>query len=227
MKINPYPNPFIVIEGIDGCGKSTLIEGVKKWDEKHKFGSIFTKEPTDGIFGQMIRKILKNNGCDEEGRKVEPMELQMLYIKDRCEHRKMEAAFLEMYPIISDRDFPSTMAYGMAEGLDLNRIFQTHEKILGEYFFVPDLTLILDLDTKEAVERLKKTRKQPDYFEKLAFLKKIRESYLAFSMAMGKPPIGMGKINIQIINAMPSPDKILKSVLPFIKEVFEKEKGRK
>jgi len=226
MKINSYPNPFIAIEGIDGCGKSTLIEGIKRWDKKHKFGSIFTKEPTDGKFGQLIRKILENDGCDEKGQKVKPMELQMLYIKDRYEHRKTEATFLEMYPVISDRDFPSTLSYGIAEGLDPQWILSAHELILGDYFFVPDLILILDLPAEEAIERLKKTHKQPDYFEKLAFLKKIRESYLAFSMAMGKLPVGMGKINIQIINAMPSPAKILKTALPFIEAVFRKKGER-
>lgn len=55
-------------------------------------------------------------------------------------------------------------------------------------------------------------------------MKKIREAYLAFAMAMGKPPIGIGEMNIQIIDASPSPDKILKSVLPFIEEVFRKKK---
>ncbi len=224
MKINPYKYPFIVIEGIDGCGKSTLIEGIKKWDKKHKLGFIFTKEPTDGTFGQTIRKILRDGGYDEEGRKVESKELQTLYIKDRYEHRKMEAEFLETYLICSDRYFFSTIAYGASEGLDLKWVINEHEKILGNYFFVPDLIFILDLPAEEAMERLKNTHKQLDYFEKLAFLKKIRESYFAFAMIMGRPPVGMGEMNIQIIDASPSPKKILKSVIPIIEEVFRKKK---
>ncbi len=226
MKINPYKYPFIVIEGIDGCGKSTLIEGIKKWDEKYGIGSILTKEPTDGYWGKMIRMILDNDGYDITGEKVSPKNLQTLYINDRLEHRISEAAFLEMYSLFSDRDFPSTVAYGVAAGLSRQWILQKHEEILRDYFFVPDLVLILDLSAEEAMERLKKTHKQLDYFEKLVFLKKIRESYLAFAMTMGRPPVGMGEMNIQIIDAAPSPKKILKNVIPIIEEVF-KEKGGK
>ncbi len=225
MKINPYKYPFIVIEGIDGCGKSTLIEGIKKWDEKYGIGSIFTKEPTDGKIGQEIRKILQS-GFDSSGHKTEPRELQRLYIEDRLEHRQNEAVYLEQYPVFSDRDFSSTIAYGASEGLDLKWVINEHEKILGNYFFVPDLIFIWDLPAEEAMERLKKTHKQLDYFEKLAFLKKIRESYLAFAMKMGRPPVGMGEMNIQIIDATPSPKKILKSVIPIIEEVFRKKGGK-
>ncbi len=223
MKINPYKYPFIAIEGIDGCGKSTLMEKLEKWDKDRSVGSIFTKEPTDGDWGQLIRLILKNDGYDISGKKIKPNELQKVYIWDRLEHRQVESAFLEKYPIFSDRDFPSTMAYGMAEGLEPWWILRKHEEIMGEYFFAPDLILILDLPAEEAIKRIKKSGKEADYFEKkLVLQKKIRDSYLSFSGLM-KEYYSDIRINIQIIDAMPSPAEILKASLVWIDKVFQEK----
>ena len=222
MKINPYPKPFIVIEGPDGCGKSTLIEGLEKWDKKNGIGAIFTKEPTDGKWGQMIRIILQNDGRDIMGDKIYPEDLQRLYIKDRLEHRQAEAAFLEKYSVFSDRDFPSTMAYGMAEGLESGWILEEHENIMGEYFFAPDLVIILDLPVEEAIKRIKKSRKETDYFEKLEFLKRVREAYLSFPRLIQEiyPRVGM---DIVIVDAMPSPAEILKNSLFWIDKCFQEK----
>jgi dTMP kinase len=222
MKINPYSNPFIVIEGIDGCGKSTLIEGIKKWDKKHGIGSIFTKEPTDGPIGATIRRILNNNGCDVKGRKFSPEELQGLYILDRLEHRQAEAAFLEKYPIFSDRDFISTIAYGVGGEVGFRWILKEHEEILNDYFFAPDLALILDLPAEEAVERLREKGKKADYFEKLEFLKEVRNGYLSFPRLIDEiyPDV---ELPCAVINASQSPEKVLKDSLFWIDKCFQEK----
>ena len=101
MKRNPYNFPFVVIEGIDGCGKSTLIEKLRQWDERYHIGSIFTREPTHGKYGEKIRRILQNKGMDENGLFVDSCSLQELYFYDRLEHRRIEAVFLERYAAVS------------------------------------------------------------------------------------------------------------------------------
>lgn len=221
MKINPYPHPFIVIEGIDGSGKTTLIQKLQQWDNESKIGSIFTKEPTDGEIGREIREILKKDGLKRGGQKITAEELQKLYIEDRLIHRQMTAAFLEEFPVFSDRDFPSTLAYGLAEGLDPEWILKEHERILEDFFFAPDLIIILDLEPEEAMKRSEKKGGRPDYFEeKLALREKIREAYLEFPGLMEKlyPD---AKLNIQVIDASLSAEEIFKNTLAFIKKVFE------
>ncbi len=222
MKVNPYKHPFIIIEGIDGCGKSTLIGGIKKWDKKHKIGSIFTKEPTDGEIGQKIRKILDNNGCDDDGHKISAEDLQRLYIWDRLGHRETEASFLEKYPVISDRDFPSTSCYFNAAGGNVRWVLSEHELILGRYFFVPDLVLILDLPAEEAMNRNKKAKKADDYFTKLAFQKRVRDAYLAFPQWMKEiyPEV---KMRVVIVDASQPPDKVLKDSLFWIDRTFQEK----
>lgn len=212
MKTNPYSHSFIAIEGIDGCGKSTLIGGLKKCDEENKIGAIFTKEPTDGEVGQKIRKILNNHGRDENGKKIYPEELQELYIYDRLKHRQTESVFLEGHPIFSDRDFFSTLAYGIAAGINFRWILERHEIILKSLFFVPNLVFILDLPAEEAIKRIKKAGKAEDYFEKLAFLEKVRQAYLELPKIMEEfyPDV---EIDIQIIDASKPPEEVLEKAL--------------
>ena len=224
MKINPYKYPFIGIEGIDGGGKSMLIEGIKKWDEKYGLNSVFTAEPTD-IFlpGQKIHKILHNDFCDEDGQKVSADEFERLYVFDRLESRKEESIALPKQPVIKSRDFPSTTCYSMALGLPFKWSLYEHEKILGDLFFVPDLILILDLPAEEAVERLKKTCKKTDYFEKkLEFLKKVRDNYLAFPLLIDEiyPDV---KLPCAFIRASQSAEKVLEDSLFWIDKIFQEK----
>ncbi len=221
MKSNPYKYPFIAIEGIDGCGKSTLIEGLQKWDNENGIGAIFTKEQTNGEWGRKISLILGNNGRNSRGEKVSSEDLQIFYIRDRLPHRCNEAVFLEKYPIISDRDFPSTIAYGMAGGLDSHCILRKHEEILGDYFFVPDLVIIPDLPAEEAIKRIKKSGKEADYFEKLEFLKLVRNGYLAFPRLMQEiyPRVGMDIV----VDAMQSPEKVFEDSLFWIDKCFQEK----
>lgn len=226
MKINPYKYPFIVLEGINGCGKTLISGKLQKWSKDNHVGAIFTSEPTNGEIGQKIREILGNNGYDEKGRKVAPEELQGLFIRDRLEHRKTEAEFLNIYSIFSERDCPSTFVFGMAEGLTPYWILNEHNDILGDYFFVPDITFIFDVDPEEAVRRSNKSGNAAHYFEKeLTSRIKTREFYLAFPGVIKKLCSGFEK-TIVIIDASPPPEKILKSVIPIIEEIFRKKGGK-
>ncbi len=222
MKINPYKYPFIAIEGIDGCGKSTLIEGLKKWDAKKGIGSIFTKEPTDGGWGQLIRLLLRNHGYDIRGDKVQPYQFQEFYILDRLEHRQTETVFLGASPIFSDRDFVSNVAYGIASDVGCHLLLRRHEEILGDYFFVPDLVIILDLPAEEAIKRIEKVGKKADFFEKLNFLKLVRDGYLAFPRLIDEiyPDV---ELPCAILEASRPPEEVLKNSLFWINKIFQEK----
>lgn len=222
MRANPYKYPFIAIEGIDGCGKSTVIEYLKKWDEENKIGSIFTGEPTNGEWGQNIRSLLKRDRCNYKGEKVSPDDFQKLYIQDRLDHRENEAVFLEKYPIITSRDCLS-MVYGIAEGVSLSWLIEQHHKILGERFFIPDLFLILDLSPEEALKRIIKSGRKADYFEKnFEFQKKVRETYLSFPRLISEA-CPDNEMYIRIINAWPPAEKVFEACLPWIKKIFKEK----
>jgi len=81
MQTNIYSGTFIVFEGLDGSGQSTQAELLRHYFEDNKDSVVLTKEPTeDSESGRMIRKVLTK----EE--KIEPDELQKLFVQDRKEH---------------------------------------------------------------------------------------------------------------------------------------------
>lgn len=157
---------FIVVEGIDGTGKTTLARNIYQRLENKGFSAIFTFEPTDGPWGRMLRQ-----SFSAPGRLTSKEELE-LFIKDRKEHvGKIIRPSLEQGKIVvCDRYYFSTMAYQGARGLDPEEIRKTNETFAP----VPDLVLLLELDPEEAIKRIRESRGElPDNFEQLEYLKKV------------------------------------------------------
>ncbi len=155
---------FISLEGIDGCGKTTqtqLFEGYKL------NGNMFltTREPTYGFIGKVIKKLLKEENIDGK-------EIQLLFAADRAYHiNTFIKPQIKKFNVISDRYIMSSLAYGMASKLDIDWLESINSK-----FIQPDLYIIIDIDTKTAINRLGE-RKNTDSFEKLEFLEDVKKAY--------------------------------------------------
>lgn len=61
MQKNSPKNPFIVFEGLDGCGKSTQMKILSRWLHQQEIKHIFAREPGTTEIGEKIRYLLKNN----------------------------------------------------------------------------------------------------------------------------------------------------------------------
>ncbi len=161
---------FFAFEGIDGSGKSTqaklLYESLK---QKNKV--LLTEEPTNGIIGKSIKELLKRSD-------LSPMAMQMLFAADREEHvsKLIIPKLNDGYHIITDRYFLSTIAYGMASGVDEKRL-----EGLAYGLPNPALTFVLDIDVDIAYGRLEKTRDALSIYEHREFLEKVREAYLGLA----------------------------------------------
>lgn len=154
---------YIVLEGIDGVGKSTQIELLKNWLVVSGFQVETVVEPTDNEIGKLIRKILvQENATSVNMQKT----LGLLFAADRLVLlEKLMDLERENKIIISDRSFYSSLVYQEpAEWI----------KELNKYVKIPDLVLLLDLDLETAVSR----SKQEDSFENEEFLKDVKEKYL-------------------------------------------------
>jgi len=158
---------FIVLEGIDGCGKGTQVDLLKGFLIEKGFDVWHTTEPTDGECGRQIRAILR-------GELPHPgaLEFQNLYVKDREQHvREIREQLQEGKLVLCDRYLYSTLAYGMAEEIAFEQLLELNNK-----FPRPELMVWLEIAPERAMERLQQARKL-DWFEKLSTLQKVHRGY--------------------------------------------------
>jgi len=171
---------FIVIEGIDGCGKTTQIDAISKWlptsglmGKNSKL--IKTREPGGSLLGTKIRNLILDNN---ENNKPSALTELLLYSADRAEHvSKIISPALEKEDwVLSDRFSDSTLAY-QGYGRNINiEIIKNIESIVcqGEH---PDLTIFLEIPAKESILRRKNLVPDRIESEGINFLQKVNEGF--------------------------------------------------
>jgi dTMP kinase len=159
---------FIVMEGIDGTGKSTQVKAVAAALRERGFEVVTTKEPTDGPWG----KILRNSG--NTGR-LSPQEELETFIKDRKEHVEtlIRPSLAAGKVVITDRYYFSTAAYQGARGLDPQEIIRRNEEFAPE----ADLLVVLDADPSVGIGRVEGRGDKANLFETNSGLTKAREIF--------------------------------------------------
>jgi len=171
---------FIVIEGIDGCGKTTQIDEISRWlptsglmGEESKL--IKTREPGGSLLGEKLRNLILENNHNNKPSSLAEL---LLYSADRAEHvSKIISPALEKEDwVISDRFADSTLAYqGYGRNINLE-IIKNIESIVcqGEQ---PDLTIFLEITAEESILRRKNLVPDRIESEGLNFLKKVNEGF--------------------------------------------------
>ena len=196
---------LICIEGIDGSGKTTQVNLLAKALRGRGYDVVILREPTDGVYGRKIRKMI------EEG-KTDPEELFELFLKDRKENieKNILPALKNGKIVIMDRYYISTLVYQSEVGIE--RILEAHEKISAPK---PDLVIILDIPVDEALRRLKV--KSCDSFERREILEKHRKQYEKIAKYLREKE----KMNVVIIDATGSEEEVHKKVLREVLEVIK------
>ncbi|MGD6807321.1 MAG: dTMP kinase [Candidatus Bathyarchaeia archaeon] len=159
---------FIVIEGLDGSGKTTqatlLAEKLAKTYKVH-----LTAEPSRGKIGTFIRE-----ACLYEQTRL-PVEAEaLLFAADRIEHmqKELQPALDEGKLVICDRYVYSTLAYQGSLGLSLDWIKTTNARALQ-----PDFALFIDVPPEKVLKRLQRKK---SVMETLETQTKVREIYLKY-----------------------------------------------
>jgi dTMP kinase len=161
---------FIVIEGIDGTGKSTQAKRLAEWFTSQGREVVLSREPTDGPWGKKLRESASTG-------RLAPTEELEYFLNDRRQHvdEVISPALAEGKVVILDRYYFSTMAYQGARGFDPQEIRQKNEMFAP----VPDLLLILDLDVDAALLRIGVRGDTANEFEKRGNLERCREIFLS------------------------------------------------
>jgi len=147
---------FLVLEGIDGCGKTTQIEHLRQWLPRSGLmpqGAelLVTREPGGTELGRALRQLLLHPPGDAA---PEIRAELLLYAADRAQHvaQKIAPALAEGHWVLSDRFTGSTAAYqGYGRGLSLELIDQL--ATIATAGVVPDLTVHLELPLAESLRR--------------------------------------------------------------------------
>jgi dTMP kinase len=162
---------FLVIEGIDGAGKSTQAHRLGDRLRDDGFDCLNLREPTDGPFGRRIRELARAGRAS-----VTPAEELELFVQDRRQNvaENLAPALAARRIVILDRYYFSTMAYQGARGCDPEEIRREHEQFAP----LPDVLfhLAIPLDLVEA--RIEQSRGQArDHFEKIDLLREVKANF--------------------------------------------------
>lgn len=176
-----YKGNFIVIDGIDGCGKTSQTKELHSYLAGKNIDTVLTKEPGGTKAGAVFRNVLLSREYD-----IEPVSELLLYCADRLEHQKKTVipAVESGKTVICDRFIMSTYAYQVfGRQLDKDILDFITEKTVTRF---PDLSIIIDVDIDIAVmrakNRLEKNSQVHDEgkFEMLPreFFKRVRDGFL-------------------------------------------------
>jgi dTMP kinase len=200
---------FITLEGADGSGKTTQMDKIVQFFEQNNIEYIVTREPGGMDLGHKIRDILLN--YDGE---VDSTCEMFLYLADRAQHMqtKIKKALAQGKVVLCDRHTDSTLAYqGYARGLDIDEINLLNN--IATRGKKPDLTLLFDVDTEVAMERVgNRAEKDRLEAEGAKFHQKVRNGYLEIEK---KEPE-----RIKIINSNLDIDSVWAQVESILKEKF-------
>jgi dTMP kinase len=156
---------FIVFEGLDGAGKTTQVRLLVERLQRCSYEVVQLKEPTDGPWGQQIRRMA------QQGRQHVSIETELTwFLEDRRQDvaENIKPALAQGKIVVLDRYYFSTMAYQGARGGDPDTIRQLNEAFAPP----PDLLFLLEIPPAQGLDRVQQQR-VPDAFERLDYLEQV------------------------------------------------------
>ncbi|AIV06145.1 thymidylate kinase [Vibrio harveyi] len=190
---------FIVVEGLEGAGKSTAIKTVLDTLKAAGIENIVnTREPGGTPLAEKMRALVKE---EHEGEDLKDMtELLLLYAaRVQLVENVIKPALVNNQWVVGDRHDLSSQAYqGGGRQIDASLMKNLRDTTLGE--FKPDFTLYMDIDPRVGLERAR-GRGELDRIEKMdiSFFERTRERYLELANADD---------SIVVINAEQSIDEV-------------------
>jgi len=170
---------FVTLEGMDGAGKSTLLEWIAERLRAPGRKLLVTREPGGTPLAERLRELVLNEPMD-------PIAETMLLFAARADHvrREIEPTLVSGGWVLCDRFTDATFAYqGGGKGVPAELI--AHLAQVSHDGLLPDRTLVFDCPYEISRERLAKSDRAPDRFERESreFFERVRQAYLGLARA--------------------------------------------
>ncbi|MCF5846571.1 dTMP kinase [Aeromonas veronii] len=193
---------FIVIEGLEGAGKSSAVRYVTDYLQRHGINRIeCTREPGGTPLAERMRAIVKE--VHDERLTIEAELLLMYASRVQLVETRIKPALVDGVWVVGDRHDLSSQAYqGGGRGIDAQLIGAIKQAVLGN--FKPDLTLYLDIDPALGLQRARH-RGELDRIEleQLSFFERTRTRYLELAAKDD---------SIVVIDAAQTPEQVKTSI---------------
>lgn len=169
---NSAPGLLLVLEGIDGSGKTTQARSLARRLRARGYAAVYFREPSRGVHGRDIRKKAVTAGS------LTPEEELDLFQKDRRDNvaRNLGPALAAGKIVVLDRYYYSTIAYQGAKGIDRGRIRRLNER----FAIRPDIVFIIDIDPGSSLGRISGRKTRHELFEREDYLAEVRKIFRSF-----------------------------------------------
>jgi len=197
---------LIVLEGIDGVGKTTQADAITQFVEESGRTVVRSREPTMGKYGARLRRSM------QEGRLSASEELD-LFLRDRGEHVEtlIEPSLAAGSVVLLDRYYFSTVAYQSLRGFDAEALLAQNEAFAP----APELLLVLDMDPRVGLARGRSRSGQaPDSFEVPEDLQQSRRIFLELASRYGYA---------HVINADQASEQVTSDILKVVGEMLKEK----
>ena len=203
---NKFPGKFIVLDGPDGCGKTTQAKLLAEWLGEQGVDVVTFRDPGATAIGEKVRQILLN----PEHIAMSTATEVLLYMAARVQlwQEKIAPALAQKKCVILDRWLSSTCAYqGYAGGFGMDKVIKIATDSLERPW--PDLTVILDIDLETASRRL---NRDLDRMEQKCdgYHKRVREGFLELSK---------GHDGFVVVDAADKIETVHKSIIEIVKKI--------
>lgn len=195
---------LLSFEGSEGCGKSTQIALLRARLEAAGRSVVVLREPGGTELGESIRHLLQHA---KEGAAMTPETELLLFAASRAQlvREKIRPLLEAGTFVILDRFLDSTTVYqGIARGLPLESVRAINHIAIGGT--LPQLTLVLDMDSATAWQRIHQSGRELDRMESQpqSFFEKVRQGYLEVAQAESG--------RVKIIDAAATPEAVHENI---------------
>lgn len=198
---------FVVLDGPDGCGKSTQVRLLAEW--LHERGKMVTayRDPGTTAVGEKLRSILLDSAELKIPANVEALLFMAARVQLWQEHIAADLATGTW--VVMDRWISSTCAYqGFAGGFGIEKVIQLGQDCLPRVW--PDLTIVLDIDTETAAGRMDRALDRMEQKGR-EYHAKVREGFLTL--------VRMQPEHVKVVDAAQSIEVIQQQVQRIVAEL--------